>query len=156
MRTGRAGAPLAAFVAAAALGAWASCATAPVRSGPDGACRDGKDCSYGLHCDRAKCIYDQYGECAEDKDCLSGQKCRSGQCTVQCATSFECGKGRRCLVGTCAAESGGAPECLDNRDCVPPESCVGGHCVAGLPSGQCQADLDCGVGMRCVFGQCRY
>lgn len=99
-----------------------------------------------------------------DLDCFCGT---DGSCDARCPlpdTDKDCPK--NCLKdGVCAFGSCGVkdPDCNeDGEPCSSAENCSGHQCLSDAQressycSRSCHANTDCGGGMRCSFGVCRY
>ena len=142
---------------------------------------DGIECALGETCENGACVSLCAGVvCADDEvclagacqgarcaggDCPDGYACTAGGCVVDPCADVYCtpdadGRLRFCRNGTCIRICGdircaGAEICVDGRcqrdpcsqsDCGVGERCVGGECEP--------ACADCAPGTRCVGGDC--
>lgn len=128
--------------------------SAPLRCGPDGYCRGGRDgepCTTGADCDNHRCgpagACDSSGICTEDAHCWTDPPPDTGDIAERC------GPGGLCVEVTCASDA----------DCAP------GHCVLRVNAGwsrwlcepivegsPCASETDCLPEQLCdPDGRCR-
>jgi len=139
-------------------------------------CSTNNDCGYGSSCIRGTCGFptmlacnaycnhttfrdDDGGYCYQDQTCDPiTHKCSYkglflNDCS--CTSSDQCVV--NCIGGVCSLSGSGAipagVRCSAAADCAS-GTCTNNLCV-GLPANSsCLSDEQCGVGLRCFFGQC--
>lgn len=118
-----------------------------------GDCVRSDDCNAsGLSCVDGLCTVDPLA-CDGDADCGNAKRCIDGQCREAsdlCQFNYEC-EGGTCVDGQCLAA------CSEMGTCPPGQECniEAGRCEPLTPpTGQCEADDDCGEGGRCIDSTC--
>ncbi len=142
-------------------------------------CRIEDNCGQGFECDQlsGRCVAKL--SCSTQADCAEGYKCEGSQCIakIRCYANEECSNGEVCRVDgycdidtgcdsdqyclnknpgkpACNTSSGMCYECVTNEHCSNLEKpiCNTMTHTCGTeegPSGECQADSDCGMNKRC-------
>ncbi len=118
-----------------------------------GDCVRSADCgASGLICIDGLCAVDP-DSCTRDADCNGGERCLDGRCRSTddlCQFNYECEDGT-CVNGQCLASCGGDASCPLGQSC---NEALGRCEPLDPPTGQCEADADCGEGGRCIDSAC--
>jgi hypothetical protein len=141
-------------------------------------CLINSDCSSPLVCAFRRC----HVQCTTSRDCSTGERCAASDRpfhVCQLADETKCTRNSDCPeTMICASDLECRDQCATSRDCVPEQMCVSSACAdpvdivdGGLrapeggtdagtgsdPTGTpCSYNSQCGDGLICVAGACRY